>query len=172
MIHNLGHGVSAVQQLRDAVLHDLPQHADLFGVGELLHIAQIDGLLVDGQAVKAGTADLCPIPQTLGGAQFPVKIRLRGLFGGLFGQREGRSFLFGKFRDVNGRILLHLNDAVRLVEIGSAASGHQDCGDAEAVVELPHPVDKGDDGLAVPVDNPLHQLVPDHEVGGAGVLVD
>ena len=73
MIYNLGHGVSAVQQLSDAVLHDLPQQVDLFGVGELLHIAQIDGLLVDGQAVKAGTADLCPISQALGGAQFPVK---------------------------------------------------------------------------------------------------
>lgn len=43
VIYNLGHGVSAVQQLSDAVLHDLPQQVDLFGVGELLHIAQIDG---------------------------------------------------------------------------------------------------------------------------------
>ena len=48
VIHNLGHGVSAVQQLGDAVLHDLSQHVDLFGVGELLHLTQIDGLLVDG----------------------------------------------------------------------------------------------------------------------------
>lgn len=58
------------------------------------------------------------------------------------------------------------------MEIGSAASGHQDRGDAEAVVEFPHPVNEGDDGLAVPVDDPLHQLVPDHEIGGAGVLVN
>ena len=94
VIYNLGHGVSAVQQLSDAVLHDLPQQVDLFGVGELLHIAQIDGLLVDGQAVKAGTADLCPISQALGGAQFPVKIRLRGLLGGLLGKwKAAASFL-------------------------------------------------------------------------------
>ena len=100
------------------------------------------------------------------------QIRLRCLIGGLPRAAGKPPASFGKFRDVDGLILLHLDDAVRLVEVGSAASGHQDCGDAEAVVELLHPVDKGDDGLAVPVDNPLHQLVPDHEVGGAGVLVD
>ena len=40
------------------------------------------------------------------------------------------------------------------------------------LIELPDPVKKGGDGFHIPVDDPLHQLVPDHEVGGAGVLVD
>ena len=40
------------------------------------------------------------------------------------------------------------------------------------VIQFPGPLDKRRDGLHIPVDDPLHQFVPDHEVGGAGILVD
>ena len=97
-----------------------------------------------------------------------------GVFSGGQGVRtqgESGGLLFGQVGDVPGDIAVHLDDVVRRVEIGPGAARHQNGGQAPAVIQLPHPVQEGGDRLHVPADDPLHQLVPDHKVGGAGVLV-
>ena len=100
-----------------------------------------------------------------------MKLRLFGGKGRLSLEWEGVGLLLGQSGNIPGNVPVHLNDVVSNVKVGSGAPGNKDCGDAVGVIELPDPVQKWGDGLHVPVDDPLHQLVPDHEVGGAGVLV-
>ena len=58
------------------------------------------------------------------------------------------------------------------MKVSPGAASHQDGGDALVPVQGLYPVNEGGDGLHVPVDDPLHQGVPDHEIGGAGILVN
>ena len=85
---------------------------------------------------------------------------------------KGRRLPLGQGGDVPGLVPVHLDHPVGRVKIGAGAPRHQNGGHPPAVVQLPDPLQEGGDGLHVPMNHPLHQLVPDHEVGGAGVLVD
>ena len=58
------------------------------------------------------------------------------------------------------------------MEIGAGASGHNDGGNPEILVEAAHPLDEGDDRLLRRGDHLLHESVTDHEIRGGGVLVD
>ena len=69
-------------------------------------------------------------------------------------------------------IAVHLYDCVRDVEKRAGASGNQDRGNTACFKQLSGPLDKRGNGFLFAVDDLLHQLVPDHKVGGAGVLVD
>ncbi len=77
----------------------------------------------------------------------------------------------GLVRDVPGVVGIHLHNLVRDVEIGSAASHHQNQGHPSFMPQIQRPFQERGNGLLVPGDYRLHQLVPHHEVGGGGVLV-
>ena len=78
----------------------------------------------------------------------------------------------GKFRNILRHIAVHLQDGVRNVKVRAGASGNQDGGNAAFFIEETGALDERGDGFLLPADHPLHQLVADHEIGGAGVLVD
>ena len=58
------------------------------------------------------------------------------------------------------------------MKIGAAAAHHQNGGNAALLVKIPGPLQKRRDGLFFPGDDLLHQLVPDHKVGGRSVLIN
>ncbi len=150
------------------------QGRELLAVRKLFHITHVHGFPVDGEAVQPHGFHLDPfVPgKRLVCLYDPVEIRLSCRRGA--SQSIGKLFrlLFRQRRNLHGTVLIHLQDAVRFMEIGTAASRHQHGGNPVIFIQFPHPVDKGDDGFHIPADNPLHQFVPDHEIGGAGVLVD
>ncbi len=51
-------------------------------------------------------------------------------------------------------------------------SSHNDRGYPEYIIQIPHPLNKRGDRLHIPVDDSLHQFVPHHEVGGAGIFIE
>ena len=57
------------------------------------------------------------------------------------------------------------------MEVGPTAAYHQNQGNPSLLPEVQSPLQKGGDGLLLPGDHRLHQLVPNHEIGGGGVLV-
>ena len=74
--------------------------------------------------------------------------------------------------DVHRAVTVHHQDMVRDVEEGPGAACHQNGGDPRFFIQVPCPLQEGRDGLLVPADHLLHELVPHHEVGGGGVLVN
>ena len=81
-------------------------------------------------------------------------------------------FFFGEFRNILRYIAVHLQDGVRNVKVRAGASGNQDGGNAAFLIKETGAFNERGDGLLLPADNRLHQLVADHEIGGAGILVD
>ena len=155
------------------VHHGVAQGGGLFSVPQLFYIPQVDGLPVDGHSIPSQGFELDPVAPKFrrrGGATLEAGQGCRRQRSGA--DRERGGFLLGQRGDVLGDVAVHLKDGVRHMEIGSRASGHQNGGNAVHLIEFPHPVNEGGDRLHVPVDDPLHQFVPDHEVGGAGVLID
>ena len=57
-------------------------------------------------------------------------------------------------------------------EVGAGASGYEDGGDACLFVEIAGAFDERVDRLFIAADDALNQVVPQHEVGSGGVLVD
>jgi hypothetical protein len=157
---------------RDCVAH----RAGLAGIDELLQTPQVDALGSEDEQVDGFRIDLYLAPAA-GGVQ-----ALRD--GNATGHRcEGAPRLDATPRlvrlgdrlrlrgHVGGQVLSHLDDGIGDVEVVAAAAHHQHRGDAQALVELAHPVHEGRDRLVVFVHQFLHARVPDHEVGRRGVLV-
>ena len=74
--------------------------------------------------------------------------------------------------DIKGTVAVHLDYRVCNVKICTGTSGYHYRGDACFLKKASGPLDKGGDGLLVPADHLLHQLVPYHEIRGGGVLID
>ena len=58
------------------------------------------------------------------------------------------------------------------MEISPGTSGYQDRRNPAGFKQIPCPFDKRSDRFLIPVNDSLHQFIPHHKVGGAGVLVD
>ena len=132
-------------------------------------------IFVDGEGIPVEELDL-PIGNPL--AVYPVgagSIRHpegRRSLRGFHRRREGLQGFTHLLCNVHRTVAVHLDHSVRNVEEGAGASCHQDGGDAQLVKKLSRPLNERGDRLFFSVDDALHQLVPHHEVGGRGILVD
>lgn len=79
---------------------------------------------------------------------------------------------FYHLRDIKRAVCIHLDNSVCDEEVGAGASSYEDGGDACLLVEIAGAFDERGDRLFIAADDALHQVVPQHEVGSGGVLVD
>ena len=93
--------------------------------------------------------------------------RLDGGFGSLL-----FAGIFYHLRDIKRAVCIHLDNSVCDEEVGAGASGYEDGGDACLLVEIAGAFDERGDRLFIAADDALHQVVPQHEVGSGGVLID
>ncbi len=75
-------------------------------------------------------------------------------------------------RYVERTVFAHGHDRIGDFQVVTTPADDEDRADAPVLVELADPVHEGRDGLALLGHQGLHAPVPDHEVGGGGVLVD
>src|SRR5699024_11286786 len=62
-------------------------------------------------------------------------------------------------------------DMVGGVEVVATADNDEHRGDCVFAIQRMYQADEGHQGFAVAVDEFLHPFVPDHQIGGGGVLV-
>ena len=163
----------SVHQVLLGVEEAIAQGGELFTVGELLHRAQINGFPVEAHTVPAQRFELYPLAalKRRGGLGAAVKGRYAGGLQGSIGEGKGAGGLLGPGGDVVGHIPIHLDHTVGGVEVGPRTPRHQNGGDAMLLIEFPDALQEGGNGLHIPVNDLLHQRIPHHEVGGAGILV-
>jgi len=87
-------------------------------------------------------------------------------------QWKGFCFLLGKVRDIKWHVLIHLQNQICNMKIGSRASGYDDGRNTILFKEHSGTLDKWCDWFFVAVDNALHQFVADHKVCCTGVLIN
>ena len=75
-------------------------------------------------------------------------------------------------RNVHRPVAVHHQDMIRNIEESPRASRNQDGGNTRFPVQIPRPLQKRRNGLLVPHDHLLHELIPNHEIGGRCILVD
>ncbi len=80
--------------------------------------------------------------------------------------------LLRRLRDIPRHIAVHLHDLVRHLEIRAGTSRNQHRRDAKPLIDGSHPLNKRRNGLHIPVDHPLHQLIAHHEIRRACIFVD
>ena len=80
--------------------------------------------------------------------------------------------IFYHLCDIKRAVCIHLDDSVCDEEVGTGASSYEDGGDACLLVEIAGAFDERGDRLFIAADDALHQVVPQHEVGSGGVLID
>ena len=152
----------------------VPESSHLLTVRDLLHIAQVNGFFIYHYGFSAHCLHLDPVISLKCGRWFrtPSEIRLlrRSIRSG--NHRVILRFLLGIVRDILRDITVHLDNRIRDMEISTRTSCHDHCGDSIIIVQLPDPLDKWRDGLHIPVNHPLHQLIPDHEVRCARIFIN
>ena len=79
--------------------------------------------------------------------------------------------LFCKTGDIDRTITIHLDHRIRLCEIGTGTACHQNGGNSKLFIQQTDPIGKRRDGLCFCCYHLLHQFIPDHKVGSAGILI-
>ena len=165
------------------VAHHVGQGLGLPGIHQLLHIAQIQFPVPYGEGGLPEPLHLQPLlpaaitPVVLSRLVSARQVNNPSATGqmkprcGQAGDRpahQGRLSLGG---DGPGVVGIHLDDPAGDMEVGSAASHYQDQGYPRFLPQVQRPFQERGNGLLLPGDYRLHQLVTDHEVGGGGVLI-
>ena len=86
--------------------------------------------------------------------------------------RIGGGFFLRHGGNIKGPVAVHLNHQIGDMEVGAGAACHDHGGNACLLIQPFDPLDKRSDRFLFPADHLLHQFVPDHKIGGAGILVD
>ena len=156
------------------VSHTVSKRRHLLAVRDLLHIAQVNGFLVDHDCLSSHGLHLDPVilPESFSRPRTPLEIRfLRRCL-----RTADRRVTLRCFLCISGNILrhvtIHLDNGICNVEISARASSHDHSGNPVVIIQLPYPLNKRRDRLHVAMNDSLHQFIPDHKVGRTRILVD
>ena len=156
------------------ISHTVPERSHLLAVRDLLHIAQIDSLLIDHDRLSSHRLHLDSfiIPESFSCSRTTAEVRFLRRLLRAADHREALCLRFRISGDILRHVAVHLDNGIGNVEISSRTSRYDYSGNAIVVIQLPYPLDKRSDRLHVAVNDSLHQLIADHEVGSTCILVD
>ena len=74
--------------------------------------------------------------------------------------------------DLDWMIIVHLDHMIRNIEDSTGTASHQNGGNTSSFIQISSTLQEGCDWFLFPADHLLHELIPKHEVGSRGVLVN
>ena len=74
--------------------------------------------------------------------------------------------------DLDWMIIVHLDHMIRNIEESTGTASHQNGGNTGSFIQISSTLQKGCDWFLFSADHLLHELIPKHEVGSRGVLVN
>ena len=173
-LYQFRHALASVHGGQFQILQYISQRHGLLAVAELFQVAELHSVVVQGELAGPGCFQLYPVVLFEGDVRAWATPGVNGRKSRLCGGEDRKicGCSFGFLSDIHWHIFLHLNDTVGHREIGTGAPCHNDGGDAKVLIETANPFNKRNDGFFFGRNYLLHQLIPNHEIGGGGVLVD
>ena len=156
------------------IAHAVSERRHLLTVRDLLHIPQINRLLIDHDSLSSHRLHLDPVISLKCRRRLRAspEIRFLRLLLRACEHRVTLRLFLRIFCDILRHIAVHLYNRICDVEVRSRASRHDHRRNAVILIEFTDPLDERCDRLHIPVDDSLHQFVPDHEVCRARILID